>query len=562
MVKMSGGEALAKSLANEGVEVVFGIPGIQIYGIVAGLRDEPSIRMITTRHEQATTYMADGYARASGKPGVALVVPGVGLYNAASGLTNAYSRSTPVLLIAGQIPRAAIGKNLGAVHEISDQPGAVRSVTKWQRQASRPREVPDAVFEAFRQMRTGRPRPVLIEMPPEAGVEQEEVQLRNPARISRIVPSPDDLREAARVIAQSHLPLIYAGGGVARSDAEEALVKLAEATNIPVVTSSGGKGTIPDNHPLSYGSCFSPRGERQEMNQLFDVMQSADVVIGIGARFSLGNPAGEAATLVNINIDDSELTRIQANTIPLHGDAKATVEALLPYLIEAGAGDRPSPAEAVTAARNLISYYDIRLKEPQYAVLEAIQNGIPEDAFIVWDVTQFGYYARTHYRVTHPKTYIDSGYSFNLGYAFPTALGAKVAKPDRPVICMAGDGGFMFNSSELSTAVKYGINVVTVLFRNDSYGNVARDLEDVFGGAYGTDLHNPDFVKFAESFGAVGMRADDPLELETLIPLAIEREAPVIIDVPFGEMPIPRAPQFAPFYNLPWTQPQEGLIPS
>ena len=374
------------------------------------------------------------------------------------------------------------------------------------------------------------------------------------------MPSPDDLREAARVIAQSHLPLIYAGGGVARSDAEEALVKLAEATNIPVVTSSGGKGTIPDDHPLSYGSCFSPHGERQEMNQLFDVMQSADVVIGIGARFSLGNPAGEAATLVNINIDDSELTRIQANTIPLHGDAKATVEALLPYLIEAGAGDRPSPAEAVTAARNLIAYYDIRLKEPQYPVLEAIQNGIPEDAFIVWDVTQFGYYARTHYKVTHPKTYIDSGYSFNLGYSFPTALGVKVAKPDRPVICMAGDGGFMFNSSELSSAVKYGINVVTVLFRNDSYGNVARDLNEGFAGTYGTDLHNPDFVKFAESFGAVGMRADDPLELETLIPLALEREAPVVIDVPFGEMPIPRAPQFAFVYYLPWTQPQEGLI--
>ena len=562
MVKMSGGEALVKSLIQEGVEVVFGIPGIQIYGIVAALREEPGIRMITTRHEQATTFMADGYARASGKPGVALVVPGAGLYNAASGLTNAYSRSTPVLMIAGQIPRAAIGKNLGVVHEVADQPGTVRSVTKWQLQASRPREVPDAVFEAFRQLRTGRPRPVLIEMPPDAGVEQEEVQLRNPARISRVVPNPDDLREAARVIAQSHLPRIYAGGGVARSDAEEALVKLAETTNIPVVTSSGGKGTISDDHPLSYGSCFSPRGERQEMNQLFEVMQSADVVIGIGARFSLGNPAGEAATLVNINIDDSELTRVQANTIPLHGDARATIEALLPYLIEAGAGERPSPAEAVTAARNLIAYYDIRLKEPQYAVLEAIQNAIPEDAFIVWDVTQFGYYARTHYRVTHPKTYIDSGYSFNLGYAFPTALGAKVAKPDRPVICMAGDGGFMFNSSELSTAVKYGINVVTVLFRNDSYGNVARDLDDAFGGAYGTDLHNPDFVKFAESFGAVGMRADDPLELESLIPLALEREAPVIIDVPFGEMPIPRAPQFAPFYNLPWTQPQEGLIQS
>ncbi len=562
MAVMSGGEALAKSLVREGVEVVFGIPGIQVYGIVAGLRDEPGIRMITTRHEQATTYMADGYARASGKPGVALVVPGVGLYNAASGLTNAFSRSSPVLLIAGQVPRGAMGKNLGAVHEVADQPGTVRSVTKWQQQVLRPREAPDAVFEAFRQMRTGRPRPVLIELPPDAGVEREEVRLRNPARIPRIVPSREDLQEAAQVISKSNTPLIYAGGGVARSDAEQALIKFAEATNIPVVTSSGGKGSIPDNHPLSYGSCFSPRGEIQEMNQLYEVMQAADVVIGIGARFSLGNPAGEASTLVNINIDDSELTRVQANTIPLHGDARATIEALLPFLMESGAGDRLSPAEAVKAARNLISYYDIRLKEPQYPVLEALQKGIPEDAFTVWDVSQFGFYARTHWQVTHPKTYIDSGYSFNLGYAFPTALGVKVAKPDRPVVCVAGDGGFMFNASELSTAVKYGINLVTVIFRNDSYGNVARDLEEGFGGAYGTDLHNPDFIKFAESFGAVGMRAENPLELETMLPQALELNAPVLIDVPFGEMPIPRAPLASFAFNLPWAQPQEGLISS
>ena len=562
MAVMSGGEALAKSLVGEGVEVVFGIPGIQVYGIVAGLRDEPGIRMITTRHEQATTYMADGYARASGKPGVALVVPGVGLYNAASGLTNAFSRSSPVLLIAGQVPRGAMGKNLGAVHEVADQAGTVRSVTKWRRQVLRPREAPEAVFEAFRQMRTGRPRPVLIELPPDAGVEREEVRLRNPARIPRIVPSREDLQEAAQVISKSDTPLIYAGGGVARSDAEQALIKFAEATNIPVVTSSGGKGSIPDNHPLSYGSCFSPRGEIQEMNQLYEVMQAADVVIGIGARFSLGNPAGEASTLVNINIDDSELTRVQANTIPLHGDARATIEALLPFLMESGAADRPSPAEAVEAARNLISYYDIRLKEPQYPVLEAMQKGIPEDAFVVWDVSQFGFYARTHWQVTHPKTYIDSGYSFNLGYAFPTALGVKVAKPDRAVVCVAGDGGFMFNASELSTAVKYGINLVTVIFRNDSYGNVARDLEEGFDGAYGTDLHNPDFIKFAESFGAVGMRVENPLELETMLPQALERNAPVIIDVPFGEMPIPRAPLASFAFNLPWAQPQEGLISS
>ena len=445
------------------------------------------------------------------------------------------------------------------MHEVLDQADTVRNITRWRREVSRPREIPMAVTEAFRQMRSGRPRPVLIGIPPEASVEHEDVELWDPP-VSPIVPSPDRSREAARIIVESRLPLIYAGGGVARSDAEEALVRLAEATNIPVVTSSGGKGTIPDNHPLSYGSCFSPRGERQEMNQLFDVMQSADVVIGIGARFSLGNPAGNASTLVNINIDDSELTRVQSNTLTLHGDARATIEALLPYLLEAGAGDRPSPAEAVQAARSLIAYYDIRLHEPQYAVLEAIQSSIPEETAIVWDVTQFGYYARTHYRVNHPKTYIDSGYQFNVGYSFPTALGAKIANPERPVICMVGDGGFLFNASELSTAVQHGITVVTVIFRNDSYGNVARDLDEMFGGTYGTDLHNLDFVKFAESFGAVGMRADEPMDLPGLIPEALALDAPVVIDVPFGDLPIPRAPQIAAVYNQPWTQPQEGLI--
>ena len=557
---MSGGEALVNSLAREGVEIVFGIPGIQIYGIVAALRDEPGIQFVSTRHEQAATYMAYGYARASGKPGVALVVPGVGIYNAAAGLATAYARSCPILLIAGQIPRGQLGKNLGGVHEVEDQIDIVRPITKWRRQALTPKEIPAAVSDAFQQMRTGRPYPTYIECPPDALVERDEVELRDPASGSRIMPSRERLQEAASAISQSRLPLIVAGGGVALSGAEQALLELVEASNIPVVTSGGGKGAIPDNHPLCYGSCVSPGGERHEMNQLLDVMKTADVVIGIGTRFSLGNPAGESSTLVNINIDDFDLTRIQDNTIPLHGDAKATINSLLPLLIEAGCRDRPSPAQAVSAARRLISYYDIRSKEPQYPILEAIRRGTPEDAYTVWDVTQFGFYARTHWQVNHPNTYIDSGYSFNLGFAFPAALGAKIAKPDRPVVCFAGDGSFMFNSSELSTAVKYGINVTTVIFRDDRYGNVARDLDDFFDGAYGTDLANPDFVKFAESFGAIGMRADDPMDLETLIPAALEQQAPVVIDIPIGHIPLPRPKQIEHVPKLPWTHPQEGLI--
>ena len=557
MVRMSGGEALIQSLVREGVEVVFGIPGIHMSGSIAAMRDDPAIRHITTRHESGATHMAYGYARASGKPGVALVIPGAGVCNGASGLVTAFARSTPVLLIAGQISRLQIGKDLGTIHEVFNQGETLAPVTKWRRQAMRPQDVPAAVSEAFRQMRTGRPRPVYLEMPPEVAVEREDVQLRDPAPVSRIVPSPADLRRAADVIAKSRLPLIYAGGGVTQSGAERVLRELAETTNIAVITSSGGKGAIPDNHPLAYGSCLSPAAEIQELNQLLEVMQSADVMVGVGARFSIGNPAGESCMLININIDDRDLTRIQANTLPLHGDAKATLEALLPYLSEAGAGNRPSPAEAVEAARRLIAYYDIRQQEPQYAILETIKHSIPEETITVWDVTRFGYYSRTHYQVNQPGTYIDSGFSFNLGFAFPTALGAKMARPEVPCVAFIGDGGFMFYASELSTAVKYGINTVTVVFRDDAYGNVARDLEDCFGESYGTSLHNPDIVKFAESFGAVGLRTEDPSGLATLLPEALERKAPVVIDVPVGHLDLPHAKNFP---RPPWAQPQQGML--
>ena len=447
MPKLSGGEALVKSLVREGVEVVFGLPGVQMYGIIAAIRDEPGIRMITTRHEQATTYMADGYARVTGKPGVALVVPGEGLYNAGSGLATAYARSSPVLVIAGQIPRSQIGKDLGGLHEVADQMEVIRPVTKWRNQVLRPHEVPGCVTEAFSQLRNGRPRPVEIEMPPETMVEREEVELEEPAPLSRQVPAADRLREAAKVIVEANTPVIYAGGGVARSDAEDALVRLTEVTNIPVIVSAGGKGTISDRHPHSYGSSLGPRGA------LYEVMESADVIIGIGTRFSLRSPSGGSAKLVQINADVTEFGKTHTNTLALHGDARATIEALIPILLECGAGERTSPVDAVAEARRRLATDPLETNEPQHSVLQALQAGIPEDAHVVWGMTQLGYYSRVHYQVYQPRTYIDSGYAGNLGYSFPTALGAKVGAPDRPVVCVVGDGGFMYNASELSTAV-------------------------------------------------------------------------------------------------------------
>ncbi len=550
MPNMSGGQAVVQTLIREGVDVIFGLPGVQMYGVIDALREEPGIRMITARHEGTTTYMADGYARATGRPGVALVVPGPGIYNAAAGLSTAYARSSPVLMIAGQIPRATIGKDLGGLHEVNDQIDTIKPVTKWQKRVLSPNEVPGGLHEAFRQLRTGRPRPVEFELPPETMVEREEVELQEPAPQDRSAPSAETLAEAAKLIAEAKSPIIYAGGGVARSNAEAELVSFAETTNIPVITSAGGKSTISDRHPLSLGSSLGPAG------MVKDAMENADVVIVIGSRFSLRNPAGGGAKLIHIDADPSVIGQIFPNTLGLVGDAKGTLTALQAEYAKNGASQRPSPAERVAEIRASLNLADEEKDQPQDSILKSLREGAPEDAILVAGMTQLGYYSRLHWPVYHPKSYIDSGYSGNLGFSYPTALGAKVGRPDLPVISISGDGGFMYYSGELATAVKYGINVVSVVFNDNAFGNVARDLDMDFGGQYEADLHNPDFLKLAEAYGVVGMRADQPTDVGDLVADAVKLDKPVLIEVPVERMPRPKLMS----NRAPWTLPQEGLI--
>lgn len=550
MPEMSGGQAVVQSLVREGVDVIFGLPGVQMYGIIDALREEPGIRMITARHEGTTTYMADGYARATGKPGVALVVPGPGLYNAAAGMSTAYSRSSPILVIAGQIPRATIGKNLGGLHEVNDQIDTIKPVTKWQKRVMRPHEVPSGLHEAFRQLKTGRPRPVEFELPPEAMVEREDVDLEEPAQQDRSAPPATKLAEAAQLIAKAERPLIYAGGGVARSNAEDELAAFAEATNIAVITSAGGKSTISDRHPLSLGSSLGPTGLVKE------AMEAADVIVVVGSRFSLRNPAGSKAKLIHIDADPSVIGQIFPNTLGLVGDAKGTLMALRAECEKAGAGNRPSPAAKVAEIRSSIEQSEDEKDQPQDSLLHSLREGTPEEAIMVFGMTQLGYYSRLHWPVYHPKSYIDSGYSGNLGFAFPTALGAKVGRPDVPVVCISGDGGFGYYSGELATAVKYGINVVCVVFNDNAFGNVARDLDQDFGGQYEAALHNPDFMKLADAYGAVGMRADKPTDVGDLVSKAVKLDKPVLVEVPVERMPRPKMMTA----RAPWTMPQQGLI--
>tara|TARA_Y100000590_G_scaffold208286_1_gene235889 strand:+ start:1894 stop:3546 length:1653 start_codon:yes stop_codon:yes gene_type:complete len=549
MSKLSGGQALVKSLVREGVEYVFGVPGVQMYGIISALRDEPSIKLIVPRHEQATTYMADGYFRSTGKTGVALVVPGPGIYNAGAGLSTAYSRSSSVVLIAGQIPRKTIGKDFGGLHEVNDQLEITRPITKWQKRIFRPNEVPEAVHMGFNISKTGRSRPVHIELPPETMVEKEEVDLLNPIPVE-INEDIEKVDQVIDLINISRNPVIYAGGGIARSNSEDLFMKFVDRSGIPVITSASGKGIISDDHPLALGSSLGPFGYLKEY------LENSDLIIAIGTRFSLRNPITDNVKVIHIDVDKNVIGKIHKNSIPVITDLRSFLKNIIQnmdFIKEQKISERIA---TVTKIRKSIENSIEEHNEPQRSYLNLIREGTPKDSFFIAGMTQLGYYSRPHWKTYFPKTYIDSGYSGNLGFSFPTSLGVKIGNPDKPVVCLSGDGGFMYNSSELSTAVKYGINIVTIIYNDGAFGNVARDLDDDFGGTYETSFTNPDFVKLAESYGAIGLRANEPKEISNLITEGLSLNKPVIIDMPVSRVDRPKI--FSG--RAPWMSPQDDLI--
>jgi len=529
--RLTGGEALVQQLVREGARVVFGLPGVQLYGAIAALRDEPAIRFVTTRHEQATTYMADGYARAGGGFGVALVVPGPGLYNAAAGLSTAYSASSPVLLVVGQVPKSYIGRKVGVLHEVDDQLDAIRSVTKWRMAVREVAEVPGAVHEAVRQLTTGRPRPVALELSPDVLESEAEVALLPPVEPTRPVAAPADVRRAAEVLLAAQRPAIYAGGGVHASGASEPLAAVAAYLQAGVLESGEGKGAVSDASDLALGAAL------WRESPLRAYLDAADVVLAVGTRLAVAMLRPEQP-VIQLDIDPEEVGRNHSKTLGLVGDARATLEALLARLQVAGP-PRPSRKAEHERLRARLAAVAAEF-EPPAAILRSLRAAIPEDGIVVADMNQVGYHTRPFWPVYRPRTYLNSSYSGNLGFGFPCALGAKVACPRRPVVALVGDGGFLFNAQELATAVQHGINVVAVVFNDNAYGNVARDLDEAWGGQFASELYNPDFGKLADAFGVVGLRAKAPTDVGDLVREAIGLERPVLIEVPVGRMPRPQ----------------------
>ena len=527
---LTGGQALVRGLAAQGVDVVFGLPGVQMdWAFDALYEARDTIRMIHARHEQALSYMADGYARVTGRPGVCLMVPGPGLLNALAGLATAYSCSSPVLCITGQIPAAQIGRGRGLLHEIKDQLNAADCVTKWTGSALRPEAVPGLVQEAFRQMLSGHQRPVAIEVPPDVLRDAAEMPAAG-GRVSRTVPAPDSeaVERAAKLLGAAERPLIFAGGGVVASGATDALVAVAEMLQAPVIVSSNGKGAISDRHYLAEPLAAGP-----------DLAPSADAILIVGTRYyqaSVSDWAPRDQPCVQIDIDADEIGRNRPATVGIVADAAQALTMLAERLAKHNRS-RPSRKDELTT-------YQQRMRErvnsvlPQAAYAAAIRDALPDDGVVVSEMTQVGYWSNIGFPVYRPRTYLTMGYQGALGAGYGVALGAYVGAGGRPVVSVSGDGGFMYQVQELSTAVRHRLNVIAIVFNDGAYGNVKRIQQDRFGGRFiASDLLNPDFVRLAESFGAAGRRAESPAQLREALGWALRQQVPVVIDAPVPAMP-------------------------
>jgi acetolactate synthase-1/2/3 large subunit len=525
MARMSGGGAIVQSLLKHGIDTVFGLPGAQIYGLFDALYNAPEIRVIGTRHEQAAAYMAFGYAKSTGRVGAYAVVPGPGVLNTTAALCTAYACNTPVLCITGQVPSNYLGKGRGQLHELPDQLATMRTLTKWAVRIEHPADAPRLVAEAFRQMKSGRPGPVELEMcwdtmDMEAEVEGTEAsQVQAP--IHAIQPDPELIHRAAKALAGAKKPMMIVGGGAL--EAGEEVLELAEVLQSPVVSFRSGRGIVSDDHDLGLTIVAGHK-----------LWRETDVLLGIGTRlvvpYGLWRHTPKDLKVIRIDIDPVEMRRLKPD-VGIVADSKAAVGDLI-KAVQKLSGVRPSRREEILEAKTRASreIQDLKL---QMAYLQVIREVLSREGFFVEEVSQIGFASWIGFPVYKPRTYVTCGYQGTLGFGFPTALGVKIANPDKAVISVAGDGGFMFNVQELATAAQYNIGVVTVLFNNNAYGNVRRDQEERYHGhLIASDLANPDFMRLAESFGVTGYRAGNPEDLKKALEKALGKGGPCLIEVP------------------------------
>ena len=530
MERLSTAETVVNMLELNGIDRLFCLPGVQndpLFDVLFDAKDR--MHIVHSRHEQGAAYMALGAALATGRPSAYCVVPGPGFLNTTTALATAQSCGAQVLALIGQIPSACIGRGLGLLHEIPGQFDMLGNLTKWAGQIRAPVQAPGLIDEAFRQLRNGRPGPVGLECPADVWAKTAAVAMPDAAAGREDLPIDDDgIDAAAKLLGDAKAPLIVVGGGALEASAE--VTALAELLEAPVVAFRMGHGVVDSRNPLSVNL---PVGHH--------LWSKADVVLGIGTRLQTQQVSwgvDDDLKIIRIDIDPEEVNRIETPEVSLIGYADVTLRALIDRL-PSHMSKRASDLDELAALKSAFAEKMAKL-QPQLGYLDVIRDALPEDGILVDELVQPSYVARIAFPVYRPRTFICSGYQGTLGWGVATALGAQMAEPDKRVIALSGDGGFMFNVQELAVAVQHEVPLVIVLFNDGAFGNVRRVQKEMFGNRLiATDLANPDFVKLAESFGALGLSATSPETLRTALHHAFEHKGPVVIDVRCGEMPGP-----------------------
>ena len=522
---MKGADILIECLKAQGVSAVFGMPGtqnIQIYDALLR-RGKGMIDHYLVRHEYAATQMADGFARATGEVGVAITVPGPGASNASTGILEAFTDCAPVLLITGQSDSSLYSKHPSKMFHGLDQMRFFESITKYCAIAHTVAEIPIVVENAFKAMRNGRPGPTMLEFPMDVVTGDDDVQI--PPRVERAeLPPPDDadLSTAVETIRNAKMPLIFAGSAVFHSNARNELRLLAEKLNAPVIVTRNGKGVLSEDHPLALQICYGYLGR--------EALQRADCLIGIGPRFTSIDTRNWSLELpqpfIQIDEDADEIGLEYPCDVGVVGDLKLTLQALIEDVALGENGWNETLAE-------LRSGFDA---QPSLPVIHEFQDVLPRDTIYAIDVHALGYASFAEFPIYDPRTFLYPNIGVALGHAYPAAIGAKVAHPDRPVICFSGDGGFLMGAVEMATAMKYGINVVAIVVNDGALSAIkGSQQKGCEGRTIDTDLLNPDFVEFAESFGAYAKRVEDLGDFKDTLRDALAAEKPALIEVMLQE---------------------------
>jgi thiamine pyrophosphate-dependent acetolactate synthase large subunit-like protein len=541
---VNGGDWVVEALQAEGVRHVFGIPGVHNLPIYDALLRRDGIRHILARHESGAAFMADGYARSSGHPGVVIVTTGPGATNVLTPLAESYASSQPIVVVTSDVASADLGREVGALHEVPNQIDCFRPVTRMAEVVTRASEIPTTIAGAFDLLRTGRPGPVAISIPHDflfgitAGVVRAGHGRRPPCHVEQVA-------EAAKRLATARRPLLIAGGGVVSAGAESALVALARRLGAPLITTVMGRGAISERDPLWHS--VLPNGRATE-----PVVREADVILAVGCRFAARSTKGlvlelsfaASQTLIHMDLDPGVIGKLFTPQIGIVGDARDGLVRLLEALgpgTAAATWERAALAETRRATGPGWTAEAARL-------LEILRDVLPDDGIFVNDQSGVNYWAEWKWPVVRSRTFLYPVGSAVLGYAVPAAIGAQIANPGRAVLAAMGDGGFMFSVNELATAVKYRLPIVFLVVNDERFGAIKWLQERMFAGRFGeTDLANPDFVRLAEAFGARGVRVKGLDDLADAIRAGFAADGPtlvelnMVIDPPWTVGPAPTA---------------------